>query len=56
MAKSGELAPKTRKPNMASPDELLKTSKNSKVELTEDELRKVSGGAPHNGTHISKIS
>jgi hypothetical protein len=54
MAESGELAPKTRKSKIASADELVKTSKKSKVELTEDELGKVSGGS-HYGTHISKI-
>jgi bacteriocin-like protein len=43
MAKAGK-STKKGKP-IASPDDLLKTSKEGSVELTEDELKKVSGGA-----------
>jgi bacteriocin-like protein len=40
---------KTRKPNnpkkKSSPDKLLKASKKGEAELTEDELKRVSGGS-----------
>ncbi len=42
----------TRKP-AKSPDKLMKTSRGAKVELTEDELGKVSGGAVSSANKIS---
>jgi hypothetical protein len=42
MANSKEAAKKGK--STSSPDELVKTGKKGSVELTEDELRKVSGG------------
>jgi bacteriocin-like protein len=42
MAKTTK-SPKKCKPG-SSPDKLLKTGKDGKIELTEDELNKVSGG------------
>ncbi len=42
----------TRKP-VKSPDILTKTSRDAKVELTEDELGKVSGGAVSSANKIS---
>jgi bacteriocin-like protein len=44
MAKSDK--PNTRSKPISSPDELVKTDiKEGKIELTDDELKKVSGGA-----------
>jgi bacteriocin-like protein len=42
MAKTTK-SPKKGKPT-SSPDKLLKTGKDGKIELTEDELNKVAGG------------
>jgi hypothetical protein len=44
MAKSDKPTTKKRKSTLSSPDKLLKTGKENKIGLTEDELEKVSGG------------
>jgi bacteriocin-like protein len=44
MARSTDISKTTGKKKPASPDTLVKTDKTGKVELSEDELKKVSGG------------
>jgi bacteriocin-like protein len=51
MAKSDKPATKENKP-----DDLLKTSKEGKIELTEDELKKVSGGDKSSPNLYDKIT
>jgi|HubBroStandDraft_6_1064221.scaffolds.fasta_scaffold1686513_1 bacteriocin-like protein len=50
MAKSDKPTTNKSKPGISSPDKLLKTGKDSKIELTDDELSKVTGGK-----HIANI-
>jgi len=50
MAKTDK-SPKKGKPTTASPDKLLKTDKEDRIELSEEELEKVSGGYDSAGTH-----
>jgi hypothetical protein len=50
MAKSDKPTTNKSKPGISSPDKLLKTGKDSKIELTDDELSKVAGGK-----HVANI-
>jgi bacteriocin-like protein len=48
MNEKSEDQPKKTTQNISpTPDELVKGGKKGKVELTEDELKKISGGAGH---------
>jgi bacteriocin-like protein len=51
MAKRNQPSTATQGNTTSSPDKPSKTSKNDTVELTEDELKKVSGGNLTAGNH-----
>ena len=43
-----KIDPSKKDPKISSADDLTKTSKKSDVELSEEELKRVTGGAIHN--------